>query len=165
MTAQTPTAEQAVPRQVDFSELPSLVGESLGTSSWFEITQERIDAFARLTGDEQWIHTDPERAAKGPFGGTIAHGYLTLTRSTAIVFEVAEFTGVGAALNYGVDKVRFKAPVPVGSRVRGHVSVASMRRRGAQFSELVLDLTYEIEGSDAVPCTAQITTLLQPLAA
>ncbi|MBJ7471440.1 MAG: MaoC family dehydratase [Solirubrobacteraceae bacterium] len=150
------------PRQVDFSELAGLVGSELGVSSWHAITQERIDAFAALTGDEQWIHTDPERAASGPFGTTIAHGYLTLTLSTAVVFEVAEFTGVASALNYGVDKVRFKAPVPSGSRVRGHVGVASVRRRGRHFTELVLDLRFELEGSDVVPCTAQVTTLLSP---
>lgn len=151
------------PRVVDFSELGDLVGTELGVSSWHEITQARIDAFAALTGDEQWIHVDPARAATTPFGGTIAHGYLTLTLSTAVIFEIAEFTGVASALNYGVDAVRFRAPVPVGSRVRGRVSVASVRRRGKRFTELVLDLRFELDGSDDVPCTATVTTLLSPL--
>lgn len=153
------------PRLVDFSELADLVGIELGVSSWHEITQERIDAFAALTGDEQWIHVDPARAASSPFGGTIAHGYLTLTLSTAVIFEIARFTGVASALNYGVDGVRFRAPVPVGSRVRGRVSVASVRRRGKRFTELVLDLRFELDGTDDVPCTAQVTTLLSPVAA
>jgi len=149
-------------RSVAFDELASLVGETLGTSSWHEITQQRIDLFAELTGDQQWIHVDPLRAADGPFGGTIAHGYLTLCLSTAITFEVAEFTGVGAAVNYGLDRARFTAPVPSGSRVRGRVDVLSVRRRGARFTELVLEIVYELEGSDACPCTARVVTLLQP---
>lgn len=149
-------------RSVPFEDLASLVGETLGVSSWHEITQEKIDAFAVLTGDEQWIHTDPVRAADGPFGGTIAHGYLTLCLSTAITFEVAEFTGVGAAVNYGLDKVRFTAPVPSGSRVRGRVDVASVRRRGRQFTEVVLEIVYELEGTNAIPCTARVVTLLSP---
>jgi acyl dehydratase len=152
----------AAPRAVAFEDLASLVGETLGTSSWHEITQAKIDAFAELTGDQQWIHVDPVRAADGPFGGTIAHGYLTLCLSTAITFEVAEFTGIAAAVNYGLDKVRFTAPVPSGSRVRGRVNVLSVRRRGRQFTELVLELVYELEGSDTSPCTARVVTLLQP---
>ncbi|MDQ8043741.1 MAG: MaoC family dehydratase [Patulibacter sp.] len=156
----------AAPRRtVHFDELAELVGVPLGTSSWHHITQEKIDAFGALTGDEQWIHVDRERAKDGPFGTTIAHGYLSLCLSTAITFEVAEFTGVEAAVNYGLDKVRFTAPVPSGSSVRGHVTVASVRRRGRRFTEVVFEITYEIQGSEDVPCTARVVTLLQPAGA
>lgn len=153
---------QATRRTVHFDDLAGLVGETLGTSAWHEITQEKIDAFGALTGDQQWIHVDPQRAAAGPFGTTIAHGYLTLCLSTAITFEVAEFTGISAAVNHGLDKVRFTAPVPSGSRVRARVVVASVRRRGRQFTEVVLELAYELEGSSVSPCTARVVTLLSP---
>jgi acyl dehydratase len=162
ITQATPTSSTPVKRVVDLSEVQQLVGETLGTSSWHEITQEKIDAFGALTGDDQWIHTDPARAAAGPFGGTIAHGYLTLCLSTAITFEIVEFTGVSAVVNYGLDKVRFTAPVPSGARVRASLTIASARRRGRQFVEVVCELKYEIEGSTDVPCTARVITLLQP---
>ena len=156
------TAAPAGRRVVPVSELPELVGQELGVSAWHEITQSQITAFAEATGDRQWIHVDPERAATGPFGSTIAHGYLTLALATAMTFEAVEFTGATLAINQGLDKVRFKAPVPVGSRVRARVSVAGHRRRGRQFVELVLELVYELEGSSDVPCTARTVTLLQP---
>ena len=92
------------------------MGRELGTSDWLEITQDRVDQFADATGDHQWIHVDPVRAAAGPFGGPIAHGYLTLSLSNALLPEIVEVRGVSMGVNYGVDKVRFPAPVPVGSR-------------------------------------------------
>jgi acyl dehydratase len=156
------SAPSANRRVIDLSEIESLVGETIGTSSWHEITQEKIDAFGALTGDEQWIHTDPVRAADGPFGTTIAHGYLTLCLSTAITFEIVEFTGIEAVVNYGLDKVRFTAPVPSGSRVRGSLAIASARWRGRRFVEVVCEIRYEIDGSDDVPCVARVITLLQP---
>lgn len=149
-------------REVAVTELEPLIGERLGTSAWHEITQERISTFGRVTGDEQWIHVDPERAADGPFGGTIAHGYLTLALGSTMTFEAVQFTGVGMAINYGLDKVRFTAPVPSGSRVRAHVDLASARRRGKRFIEVILELSYEIEGSGEMPCSARTITLLQP---
>src|ERR1700710_3108705 len=146
----------------DLDAFLAAAGESLGSSDWLTVDQARVDRFAELTGDQQWIHVDPVRAADGPFGTTIAHGYLTLCLSTAITFEVAQFTGVAAAVNYGLDRVRFTAPVPSGSRVRGAVNVLSVRRRGRQFTELVLEIVYELEGGDRSPCTARVVTLLQP---
>ncbi len=98
------------------SELAAAVGEPLGTSDWVQIEQARIDQFAEATGDHQWIHTDPERAADGPFGATIAHGYLTLSLIPMLTWQIYEVRGISGALNYGLDKVRFPSPVRVGSR-------------------------------------------------
>ncbi len=106
------------------------VGRDLGTSDWLEITQERVDQFADATGDHQWIHVDPERAAAGPFGGTIAHGYLTLSLSNALLPEIVEVRGVSMGVNYGANKVRFPAPVPVGSRIRAQVDAGGGRGGG-----------------------------------
>src|SRR4051812_22915178 len=99
-------------------ELKALVGEELGTSDWLEITQERVNTFADATGDHQWIHVDPERAKDGPFGGTIAHGYLTMSLGPVLLPQVVTVTGFSMALNYGLDKLRFPSPVPVGSKLR-----------------------------------------------
>src|SRR5512133_3016834 len=96
-------------------ELQAAVGEQLGASDWHEITQEQVNLFAEATGDRQWIHVDPVRAASGPFGGTIAHGYLTLSLLPALVAEIFRVEGVSMGLNYGTNKVRFPTPVPVGS--------------------------------------------------
>src|SRR5690242_15067651 len=101
-----------------------LVGRELGPSSWVEVSQERIDAFADATADHQWIHVDAERAASGPFGGTVAHGYLTLSLVVTMLREVMSLPGT-ATLNYGVDRVRFPAPLPSGSRIRGRFVVVS----------------------------------------
>ncbi|MBO3751456.1 MaoC family dehydratase [Streptosporangiaceae bacterium NEAU-GS5] len=100
------------------AEIKALAGQDLGHSSWVEVPQARIDAFAEATGDHQWIHTDPERAKEGPFGGTIAHGYLTLALLIPMWSEILEIKGVGMAINYGLNRVRFPAPVPSGSRIR-----------------------------------------------
>src|SRR5437868_9076949 len=99
-------------------ELKALVGEELGTSDWLEITQERVNTFADATGDHQWIHVDPERAKDGPFGGTIAHGYLTTSLGPVLLPQVVVVSGFSMALNYGLNKVRFPSPVPVGSKLR-----------------------------------------------
>src|SRR5205814_2421081 len=99
-------------------ELKAAVGTPLGTSDWVEIDQARIDLFADATGDHQWIHVDPERAKDGPFGGTIAHGYLTMSLGPVLLPQVVTVTGFSMALNYGLNKLRFPAPVPVGSKVR-----------------------------------------------
>ena len=101
------------------SELKAAVGKNLGTSDWLQIDQDRIDKFADATGDHQWIHVDPKRAADGPFGKTIAHGYLTQSLVNHFLPQIVEVHGISMGVNYGADKVRFPAPVPVGSRVRG----------------------------------------------
>ena len=120
--------EQAAgPRLLDgIDALRELVGTTLGQSGWLEVDQARIDAFAEATGDRQWIHVDPARAADGPFGTTIAHGYLTLSLLPLLVAEVYRVTGVGAAVNYGSDRVRFPAPLPSGSRVRATVELIAV---------------------------------------
>ena len=126
----------------------------LGRSEWRQITQERVNTFADATDDHQWIHTDPERAATGPFGGAIAHGYLTLALLIPLWTELLQVEGVGMKVNYGLNKVRFPAPVRVGARIRAAGAVASVTavRGGA---EVVVDLTVEIEGQRRPACVAQ----------
>jgi acyl dehydratase len=135
-------------------EIRALAGIDLGASSWIEVTQRRIDTFAEATGDHQWIHVDPERAATGPFGRTIAHGYLTLSSVVPLFGELLEFRGGTMTLNYGLNKVRFPAPVPVGSRIRLHARVAAVTEVAAG-AELTVDLTVEVEGSAKPACVAQ----------
>ena len=101
-------------RTVHFNDLESLVGQEVGASGWRQITQEQVNQFAEATGDHQWIHVDPERARHGPFGGTIAHGYLTLSLSNFFLPQIVEVRGVSMGVNYGANKVRFPSPVPVG---------------------------------------------------
>ncbi|MFE1191341.1 MaoC family dehydratase [Streptomyces olivaceoviridis] len=126
-------------------ELKKLVGGDLGTSEWIEVTQERIDTFADATDDHQWIHVDPERAKDGPFGAPIAHGYLTLSLFIPLFTELLEVEGVSAKVNYGLDKVRFPAPVKVGSRIRLVAKLASVEDvpGGVQ---IAVDGTMEIDG-------------------
>ncbi|MBF6212213.1 MaoC family dehydratase [Nocardia puris] len=142
----------------DPAELLDLVGENLGTGDWLQITQGQVNLFADATGDHQWIHTDPERAAAGPFGGTIAHGYLTLSLAPAAISEVLTIDNLTAALNYGLDKVRFPAPVPVGSKLRTTVTVRAARRKPAGL-EAVFGLTFEVEGSERPACVADVVVL------
>ncbi|MFK4058865.1 MaoC family dehydratase [Brevundimonas sp. NPDC046655] len=135
------------------SDLPSLVGQEVGVSRWIEVDQARIDAFARITEDEQFIHVDPERARATPFGGTIAHGFLTLSLASAMSYDaVAPLDGVVMGVNYGFDKLRFLAPVPAGSKVRGRFKLLSAEDKGAQDGVtrwlLKHELTVEIEGGD-----------------
>lgn len=137
------------------NELRSAVGRELGTSEWLEITQERVNTFAEATGDDQWIHVDVERAkAESPFGGPIAHGYLTLSLTNLFLPEVVEVTGISSGVNYGVNKVRFPAAVPVGSRVRGHVKLEAAEdvRGGVQTTMLI---TVELEGSEKPACIVE----------
>jgi acyl dehydratase len=137
------------------------VGEELGTSEWLEIDQDRVNAFADATGDHQWIHVDVERAAGGPFGGTIAHGYLTLSLVPWLGSQVFSLETPGARLNYGVNKVRFPNPVRVGSRVRAHVSVAEVIDIPAG-KQMQLKYVIEIEGEDKPACVAETVVLLLP---
>lgn len=111
---------------VSFDELPGLVGRDLGTSSPIEITQERVDLFARAANDDQWIHTDPARAKDGPFGTTIAHGFLTLSLVIPFWTELFDVEGVTSKVNYGLDRVRFTSPVPVGSQLQMHSVISAV---------------------------------------
>jgi acyl dehydratase len=140
------------------ADLLGLVGQSLGTTEWITVTQQQVDLFADATGDRQWIHTDAERAAKGPFKGTIAHGYLTLSLTPAVIAQVLEIREVTAALNYGLNKVRFPAPVRVGSQVRAAVTVASAQQKTSGV-ESVFKLTYEIDGQARPACVADVIVL------
>ena len=131
------------------SDLQSLVGQEVGLSRWISVDQARIDAFARITEDEQFIHVDPERARATPFGGTIAHGFLTLSLASAMSYDaVAPLDGVVMGVNYGFDKLRFLAPVPAGSRVRGRFRLLSAEDKGGGRWLLKHELTVEIEGGD-----------------
>ncbi|MFE2422578.1 MaoC family dehydratase [Streptomyces hokutonensis] len=126
-------------------ELKKLAGSDLGTSEWIEVTQERIDTFADATGDHQWIHVDPEKAAAGPFGAPIAHGYLTLSLFIPLFTELLDVEGVSTKVNYGLNKVRFPAPVKVGSRIRLAATLSSVEDvpGGVQ---IAVDGTIEIDG-------------------
>ncbi|MBJ8342880.1 MaoC family dehydratase [Antrihabitans sp. YC3-6] len=140
------------------ADLVDLIGKTVGTTEWHDVTQDQVNRFADATGDHQWIHTDPERAATGPFGGTIAHGYLTLSLAPQVLAEVLEVDNVSAALNYGLNKVRFPAPVPVGSKLRTTVTVVSAHRKPAGV-EAVFGLTYEIDGGSRPACIADVVVL------
>ena len=144
-----------------FDELTAAVGEDLGTSDWLVIEQERVDRFAEATGDHQWIHVDVDRAKAGPFGGTIAHGYLTLSLLPMLGAQVFALETPGAKLNYGVNKVRFPSPVPVGSRVRAHAKVAGVADLPAG-KQLTLGWTIEIEDHPKPGCVAETVVLLLP---
>ena len=131
------------------SELQSLVGQQVGISRWFEVSQARIDAFADCTEDRQFIHVDPEAAQATPFGGTIAHGFLTLSLASAMSYDaVAPLEGAVMGINYGFDRLRFLAPVRAGSRVRGRFRLLSAEDRGAGRWLLKHEITVEIEGDD-----------------
>ena len=133
------------------ADLLASVGQHLGYSEWLQIDQDRINLFADATGDHQWIHVDPERAAEGPFGKTIAHGYLTLSLANLFLPQIMQVNNVSMGVNYGCEKVRFPAPVPVGSRVRGGGEVISAEemKGGVQ---VVVRMTIEIEGGDRPAC-------------
>ena len=139
-------------------ELAAAVGADLGTSQWHPVTQEQVDRFAEATGDHQWIHVDPVRAAEGPFGTTIAHGYLTLSLVPLLAAEVYAVEGVRLALNYGCNKVRFPTPVPVGSRVRGSVVLDSVTT--VVDARHVLRLTYRDQ--DDNPSDREIEPQAEP---
>jgi acyl dehydratase len=137
------------------SSLPELVGEELGPTDWFEVGQERIDEFARATDDAQWIHTDPVRAAEGPFGTTIAHGYLTLSLCVPLMSSTLSLTGYRMGINYGVNRVRFPAPLPSGSRIRGRFTVQSVDEIEGGDQGVVL-ATIEREGGEKPVCVAEL---------
>jgi acyl dehydratase len=135
-------------------ELKAADGEVLGTSGWHEVTQADIDAFADVTGDHQWIHVDPERARRTPFGGTIAHGYYTLSLAPRFTEQIMALEGFTFAINYGLNRVRFPAPLPVGSKVRMSAKVAGLEDvEGA--AQMTLALTFEREGGEKPVCVAE----------
>jgi acyl dehydratase len=142
-------------RVVDLDDLTTLVGEHLGVSRWHTVTQHQVDLFAEATGDHQWIHTDPERARSGPFGVAVAHGYLTLSLSSMLLGDVLEVTGAAQVVNYGVGKVRFPAPVPVGSRVRMSVALNATERT-PRWTQCAFGLVHDIEGAAKPACVAEI---------
>ena len=142
-----------------FEEIEAAAGQQIGTSDWVEIDQERVDKFADATGDHQWIHVDVERAKDGPFGGTIAHGYLTLSLVPWLGSQVFTLDTPGAKLNYGVNKVRFPNPVRVGSRIRARVKINGVSDVSAG-KQLTVGYTVEIEGQDKPACVAESVVLL-----
>jgi len=143
------------PSTIDLADLPGMVGKHLGHSDWETIDQEKINRFADATGDHQWIHVDVERAKSGPFATTIGHGYLTLSLASIFIFQILKVEGAKLAVNYGLNKVRFPAPVSVGSRVRmgGEIGAVEPVADGLQ---VTLNCTFEIEGQSKPACVAEI---------
>ncbi len=144
-------------------DLAKAVGQQLGHSDWLEITQERIDRFAEATGDHQWIHVDPERARQGPFGATIAHGYLTQSLVNLFLPQIVEVRGISMGVNYGADRLRFPAPVPVGSRIRGSAELLEVEEiKGTVQAKIRVSV--EIEGSDRPACVIDTISRYYPAA-
>ncbi|MEC3917481.1 MaoC family dehydratase [Nocardia sp. CDC160] len=139
-------------------ELKAHIGQELGPSGWLTVEQERIDEFAGASEDRQWIHVDPVRAAKGPFGTTIAHGYLTLSLLAHFSWDQFELPGATMAVNYGLNKVRFPAPVPVGSRLRATGKLDDIRELAGGWTELTITQTVEIEGAAKPACVGETLT-------
>lgn len=137
------------------TELAAAAGETLGHSEWVTISQEDVNLFADATGDHQWIHVDPERAAAGPFGKTIAHGFMTLALLPRLQHQIYTVNGIKLAINYGLNKVRFPAPVPVGSRVRAQSSLVSVDDVGNGAVQATISTTVEIDGSAKPACVAE----------
>lgn len=137
-------------------EVKALAGQHVGYSEWLEVTQERVNLFAEATGDHQWIHVNPERAAKeSPFGGPIAHGYLTLSLAPALLPQIVQFHGFSLGVNYGCDKVRFTSPVPVGAKLRMGLTVASVEEITGGLQN-AYDLVFETEGASKPSCVARV---------
>ena len=136
-------------------ELTAAVGEELGTSDWHEVTQDQVNLFADATGDHQWIHVDVERATAGPFGGPIAHGYLTLSLGPVLLGEVLRVEGISFGVNYGCNKVRFPTPVPVGAKLRLGASMAGVEDVSGGV-QATITLTFEVEGKDKPSCVADV---------
>ena len=143
------------------AELRAAVGKHLGYSDWLEITQDRIDRFAEATGDHQWIHVDPERAKQGPFGATIAHGYLTQSLVNHFLPQIIEVRGISMGINYGADRLRFPAPVPVNSRVRGGAELLEVQEVKGTIQAKVR-VTVEIHGSERPACVIDTISRYYP---
>ena len=141
---------------IPLDELSKHVGEHIGYSPWHQVTQEQVNQFADATGDHQWIHVDPERATSGPFGGTIAHGYLTMSLAPTLLSEVWRVDGMKMGLNYGINKLRFPSPVPVGSKLRVGAALADVEDVSGGGVQATLALTFDIEGNDKPACVAEV---------
>jgi acyl dehydratase len=135
--------------------LRELAGTTLGPTEWLEVTQEQVNTFADATGDHQWIHTDPVRAADGPFGGTIAHGYLTVSLIIPLWTALLEIEDLGMGVNYGLNKVRFPSPVPVGGKIRLTARIGSVDELSEDSVQLTVDFTMELAGSEKPAVAAQ----------
>jgi acyl dehydratase len=135
-------------------ELRAAIGEQLGHSDWVDVDQKRIDRFAEATGDHQWIHVDPQRAAAGPFGTTIAHGYLTLSLLPLLVPQILRVANVKMGINYGTEKVRFPSPVPVGSRLRATGALTDVKEASGGAVQVTARITVEREGGEKPVCVA-----------
>jgi len=135
------------------------VGEHLGYSDWRRVTQEEIDLFADATGDHQWIHVDPEKAASGPYGKTIAHGYLTLSLVPVLVQQIYKVTGLSMQINYGADKLRFPAPVPVDSRIRAGAELLKVER-SKNGGRATVRVTVEVEGATRPACVVETIAMM-----
>ncbi|YAL83853.1 MaoC family dehydratase [Dermacoccaceae bacterium W4C1] len=142
-------------------DLVAAVGEHLGYSDWHQVTQQAVDQFAEATGDHQWIHTDPERAKSGPFGGTIAHGYLTLSLVPMLTWQIYTVENISMGINYGSDKVRYPVPVPVGSRVRAGIELTSVEPSSLGYT-VTTAVTVELEGSAKPACVATVKSVVVP---
>ena len=136
-------------------ELKAQQGNHLGYSQWHTITQEQVNTFARATGDHQWIHVDVERAKAGPFGGPIAHGYLTLSLAPVLLYEIFSVGNISMGVNYGCNKVRFPSPVPVGSRLRLGAAVGQVEDVAGGV-QATIDLTFEVEEATKPSCVASV---------
>lgn len=136
--------------------LKELVGQHLGYSDWHDVTQEQVNLFADATGDHQWIHVDVEKAKAGPFGGPIAHGYLTLSLTPTLISEAFQVSGISMGINYGLNKLRFPSPVPVGSKIRAGVELGSVEDVSGGATQVQLNVTYEIEGGSKPVCVAEV---------
>jgi acyl dehydratase len=143
------------------AELEEAVGTHLGHSEWHTVNQDQIDAFAAATGDHQWIHVDPAKAAEGPFGSTVAHGFLTLSLLPMLTWQVYKVEGVTMGVNYGADKLRFPSPVPVGSRVRAAVELTSVTPNKLGY-QIATRVTIELDGSDKPACVADMLAVVVP---
>jgi acyl dehydratase len=140
------------------TELEAAVGQEIGPTDWFEIDQHRVNGFADDTEDHQWIHVDPERAAKGPFGGPVAHGFLTLSLIPYFSSQLRTVDNVTMGVNYGLDRVRFPAPVRVGSRIRARATIKTLDKLSDEAVQLVTRVTIELEGSEKPACVADMVS-------
>jgi acyl dehydratase len=151
----TSVTDHPILRPTTVDELVALIGRELGPTEWHALTQQEIDTFADLTGDHQWIHVDPERAAAGPFGATIGHGLLTLSLGPAFMEEVMAFDGFAHSLNYGYNKVRFPHPCPVGGRIRMRATITEVTPARDGSAQITATQCFEAEGIETPICVAE----------
>ena len=144
------------------ADLKNAIGKQLGVSDWLEIDQQRIDKFADATGDHQWIHVDPARAKNGPFGTTIAHGYLTQSLVNYFLPQIVEVHGISMGVNYGANRIRFPAPVRVGSRIRGSAELLGVEETKDGGVQATIRVTVEIEGSERPGCVIDTISRYYP---